>query len=500
MCFRDVAARGALLLAALLLAAPPAQAQGSEPPAPDPFAAFEAAGASPAPGGDPFAQALGAAPDAPPAAAPGGAFGGSGGLELLGFAEVEHGVHVGPRGAQERDVVLDNLRVRLQTSRTTPGAGAYLKLDFFQDGVTGASGVELREARLAATPLTWLDLSVGRQVNTWGLGDMVFINDLFPKDWVAMFTGRDMEDLKVSANSLRLTAYGGPLTWDVVVHPRFAPDAVPSGCRFSVYDPNTQALVANPDACGEAPTRAPEGSGRLQDGEAATRLMTRLGPLQAALYGYTGFWKSPRGVMWVETATGTPVTDRAPNPATDRLEAFHPRLNVFGLSLEGQVGPGILALEAGHYDSLDDPDGTDFLIENSTWKTLMGYRMDFTAAFGAGVQWYTETMDDYAAYEEAVRLNAPQSFDRRKARRRDTYTLRLTVKAQQETLWVNLFGYERPQDRDGYYKLDVTKRFDDHLAFTAGANVFKGREGYLDREFGMLRDDDNVFGRLRYNF
>ncbi len=94
----------------------------------------------------------------------------------------------------------------------------------------------------------------------------------------------------------------------------------------------------------------------------------------------------------------------------------------------------------------------------------------------------------------------PQIYDYRKEEAHNTYTLRLTFKAQQETLWINLFTYQRPEDKDAFTTLDITKRFNDHLEFVVGANIFSGTEHYDDREFGMLRNDDNAFARLKYNF
>jgi hypothetical protein len=31
-------------------------------------------------------------------------------------------------------------------------------------------------------------------------------------------------------------------------------------------------------------------------------------------------------------------------------------------------------------------------------------------------------------------------------------------------------------------------------------NLFEGKEHYEDREFSMLKDDDNLFARVKYNF
>ena len=480
-----------LLVFGLALAAghTPAQAQTT-----DPFAQFNtgAAGEGAGEGADPFAQfnAPGGGEAAPLAATPA--------LEWSGFVEVERAAHLGEESPVGRDFIQDNTRVRLKTSLQNRHGGAFFKLDFTEDGITGSSAVDVREARLQYTPWRWLDLNVGKQVSTWGVGDMVFINDLFPKNWVAMFTGRDMELWKDSANALRVAAFAGPLTWDTVWHPRFAPDTTPTGCRFAVFDPNSGQVSAFPSTCG-GPAPAASLTGQDEDGELAMRLKMMVGGFELALYGYQGFFKSPRGLRWLD-AQGQPVSG-VPNPAGgDWLAPYYPELQVTGLSLEGQAGAGIFSLEAGYYDSREDPEGDQFLIENSMVKYLVGYRMDFSAHFGAGLQWYSEEMAQYEAYEAAYLANNPAGYAFRKDKKRDTYTLRLTFKFQQDTFWINYFTYQRPQEMDSYQKLDFTKRLDDNFVLAGSLNVFAGDDDRRDREFSMVRDDDNAALRLTYNF
>ncbi|MBT4264687.1 MAG: hypothetical protein HOK67_28825 [Deltaproteobacteria bacterium] len=38
------------------------------------------------------------------------------------------------------------------------------------------------------------------------------------------------------------------------------------------------------------------------------------------------------------------------------------------------------------------------------------------------------------------------------------------------------------------------------ITTVVGGNIFSGADHYEDREFGMLRNDDNAFARLKYNF
>lgn len=340
-------------------------------------------------------------------------------------------------------------------------------------------------------------MRVGKQVSTWGVGDLLFINDLFPKNWIAIFLGRNPEFWKDTANALRVSTYFGDWIWEVVYHPEFAPDTIPNGCRFSVFEPNSQQLAAFPSQCDQR-SSAFSSDGTYDEGEVASRLKLQAGSYELALYFYDGFFKSPRGLQWVD-ATGTPTGNVTPTPgsADVLLVPFHPRLNVVGLSIEGQLGPGIVSLETERYDSKDDPDGANPFIENSSQKTLLGYRMDLSVNLAGGVQWFRDTMHDHDAY--LTGRGSGQAVEPRNENR-NTYTLRITLKFLQETLWINLFHYERPQDRDRFTKIDLSRRLSDSLVLTTGLNFFDGEAGYEDREFGMLRNDDNLFARMRFSF
>ncbi len=62
-------------------------------------------------------------------------------------------------------------------------------------------------------------ITLGRQILTWGTGDLVFINDLFPKDWVSFFIGRDVEYLKAPSDALKVSAFSSWANLDLVYTP-----------------------------------------------------------------------------------------------------------------------------------------------------------------------------------------------------------------------------------------------------------------------------------------
>lgn len=407
---------------------------------------------------------------------------------FAGFFEVELGHNISGVGLHQNnsnshDLILSNQRARLQTMRAFEGGAFYGKADLFHDDVRGHTTLDFRELRIQKKLSDNIDVSLGRQVSTWGVADMMFINDLFPKNWVANFTGRDMEMLKDPSNALRVTGYFGNWTADLVYQPEFTPDTIPTGCRFSVFDSNSGGLVTNTNSgCSKYRAYGSNGS-EIDDDEIAFSLRTKIKDHQLSFYYYDGYFKQPRALI-----SGSPMTP------------YHSKLNVFGVSDEGQLGPGIFTFEAGYYDSKDDKDGDNFLVENSTFRYLFGYRQDLSANFSYGVQWYQERILDYDEYEKAFLTSNSAGYAYRRKEAQNTFTLRLTYKMQQETLWFSLFSYLRPEDKDSFTKLEVSKKFTDNLKVVSGVNIFTGEKNYLDREFGMLKDDDNFFFRVNYSY
>ena len=408
-------------------------------------------------------------------------------FEFNGAIEFEQGANFVDSGAlydNKQTWTMANRKFRLKTMKTNDNGGLFAKIDIVRDDVTGESFIDFRELRLQYKLASWLDMSLGKQVSTWGVADMLFINDLFPKNWVANFRGQDMEYLKDSSTSLRLTSYFGAVTWDVVYTPQFAPDTTPTGCYLSTYNPNEGTIISNgstdDNLCGSRSNYGGSSvTNHVDDGEIAMSLKKTLLGQELSLYYYNGFYKNPRS-MYLDNG---------------KLKPLYPKLESFGFSSEGQVGPGIFTLEYGFYDSKDDTD-TSLLIENSLHKYLVGYKVDFNANLTMGFQIYREYMTDYDKYKD---LYATVSDVSAKKENQNTYTLRITYKAMQETLWFNLFTYFRPDDKDSFTKIDISKKLDNNFTVVTGVNIFTGDSELKGREFASLKDSDNVFVRFKYD-
>ncbi|MBI4715056.1 MAG: hypothetical protein HY760_03815, partial [Nitrospirae bacterium] len=85
------------------------------------------------------------------------------------------------------DFILGEERFQLKLTGSSDGAGFFVKTDLFQDTVARTSDLDVREAYLDYSARSF-DLRAGRQIITWGVGDLLFINDTFPKDYAAFFS------------------------------------------------------------------------------------------------------------------------------------------------------------------------------------------------------------------------------------------------------------------------------------------------------------------------
>jgi hypothetical protein len=348
-------------------------------------------------------------------------------------------------------------------------ASARVKGDFVFDNVTEEFDQDLREAYLDYTKGNF-DFRLGRQIITWGVGDLLFINDVFPKDWVSFFSGRPLEYLKIGVDGSRSRYSSEIMNAEMIVIPFFEPDNLPSSNRFFLFDP----FSAVPTRDEEKPDTT------LENTELALRLYRRLGDFDVSAYMYKGFWRTP-GM-------------RLDNPALPAmLTIFYPPLSVYGLSAQKSALDGVVSFETGYYHSRDDEDGDDPMIPNSQIRFLFGYQRQIWEDFTAGVQYYGEIMEDHRAYENAL----PAGFPVQKEYR-DTVTLRLEQLLKHQTLRLSLFTFYSPADNDYLIQPNVSYKFTDNLSTTLGANIFGGEK---ETTFlGQFDKDDNIYLTVRYDF
>jgi hypothetical protein len=386
-----------------------------------------------------------------------------------GFVEAGLGTRLSSDALLDQRGTLQELRWRVeaesQGSRVTLG----FKADGAYDGIESAWDVEIRDLTAAFTLAKDYDIKLGRQVQTWGTGDLVFLNDLFPKDFVSFFAGRDDEYLKAPGNALRITRYSAIVSMDFVWTPVFEPDVYLTGERFSFFSPFAGGNVAP-----QPPLTAVEPNKTFSNGEFALRLFRTVAGREYAVYAYHGFFKQPTALT------------------ADLEPAFAP-LTTAGASLRQPLGPGLLNLEGVYYWSRDDRDGSDPLVPNNQLRLLAGYEWEARPKFTVGLQYYLERTGEHDSLIE----NSPfPEFEPDKLRH--VITNRLTYRAGLDRHTLSLFTFFSPSDNDFYLRPSYSYRHSDHWSITAGGNLFGGSEPHTF--FRQLQDASNVYARVRYHY
>lgn len=355
-------------------------------------------------------------------------------------------------------------RAQLKLDASSDAWRLLAKGDLAYDHLGRQYQTELREGYVDYTAGNW-DMRIGRQIITWGLGDLVFVNDVFPKDHEALFAGRPLEYLKRGVDAVKLGVYPGFASFELVAAPDFRESRVPDARRFHVFDPMpavTSRETVTPD-----------------QGEAGLRIYRDIAGYDAALYLYRGFQRTP---------ALRPDSPTAPT----RITYFYPTLSVYGASLSGRAGNGVLSLEGAYYDSREDRSGNDFTVPNSQSRLLIGYQIQPIEDLSLGFQYYTEYMHDYGAYRAALPAGFP--VDERWSH---TVTARLTQLFLHQTLRLSMYALYNASNDDHFVNPELRYSFTDRVWGAVGANLFGSKPW---GQFGQLARDDNVYLQVRYEF
>ncbi len=376
-----------------------------------------------------------------------------------------------PVGREGRDFLLAEGRLRLDASAWSGSVelSGRAKADFFHDAVAGEFKIDLREAYVDYTASDF-DFRLGRQIATWGVGDLLFINDVFPKDWVSFFSGRPLEYLKIGVDGFRTLYSSNALNLEILLVPVFEPGNLPSSERFILFDPFPDVVVRDQ----QLPAKT------VGNTEVALRFYRKIGDVDLSVYAYRGFWRTP---------STRPDSFVSPISVT----TSYSRLSVYGFSAQGSALGGILGFESGYYHSRDDEPGEDPTVPNSQLRFLVGYQRQLWEDFILGTQYYAEIMEDHSSYLQALPLDFPSQNQYR-----DTVTLRLEQLLSHQNWKLSVFTFYSPAEGDYLVQPQISYKFSDHLTSTLGANVFGGEK---DTTFlGQFDKNDNVYLSVRFDF
>ncbi|WP_298444978.1 hypothetical protein [uncultured Ferrimonas sp.] len=345
-----------------------------------------------------------------------------------------HRAPTNPTQGQQRS--LAELRSQFDSGYRGQQFNADLRLDLAYDDIRNRWDLDWRQASVSLSPAAGLELKLGRQILTWGTADLLFVNDLFRKDWQAFFNGQPQDYLKAASNAVKLSWFGQRLNADLIYQPRFEAD---------------NALLSL-DATGAPPTAAEPNQEVL-----ATRLFGQWQRLEWALYQHHGYSGSA-------SLTATGHSEFAP-------------VDAIGASVTAPIGGGIGNIEWGKQWYQGNGQSDQSLL-------LLGYQRSLPQQLTLGLQYQWQ------------RWHQPYRSGDQWRHYRQLATVRLDKHSLQQKLTLSLFAFYSPSDADYYLRPQLRYRHSDQWQFSFGVNLLDGR--HPNTFFSQLHQHSNGWLRLQY--
>lgn len=373
-----------------------------------------------------------------------------------GFIEVSLGNRFQNDDAINASNTLSETRFNLQWENEFNSLILSNEWELLANDVTGNTQIKPRNVNIQADLTSHFGIKAGRQVLTWGVGDYLFLNDFFPKDFQSFFIGREDRYLKSPSDALKISYYQGASVFDMVYTPKFESDIYINGEYLSYFDP-----VALGQTSDSPVVNTPSGD------EWAFRYFIPVGDIDVAFYAYEGFSKSPESL----NPDGLPV---------------HHRLRAVGASLVAPSPFGLISAEYAYYDTQRHTQVSQLSPNQSRW--LVGLEKALSSSVTGGLQIYRER-----SLKPAWLRNDSQFESNRWQ-----FTTRLTYRDPRQFWTIQLFNFYSLTDKDGYLRVSVDYSPTDSWSFSMGINQFYGEREHSF--FNQFSQGSNGYIRGRWQF
>lgn len=162
------------------------------------------------------------------------------------------------------------------------------------------TGFKLNEAYFRYSGEIW-DLSLGRQIISWGQADGFSLTDVLSAKDSSAFLALSSDDIKLASDSIRLRFFHDIFTFEAVAVPFFTPNKLPrfgfeNGAKDDLYYIDTPGTIDTP--FGSLPikyTKTESAKPKMfTDTEAAARFSFFLPGIDFSVSGFYGWDKNPR--------------------------------------------------------------------------------------------------------------------------------------------------------------------------------------------------------------
>ncbi|MBI2842277.1 MAG: hypothetical protein HYX78_02645 [Armatimonadetes bacterium] len=390
-------------------------------------------------------------------------------FEVHGFLQNNSSQRINTSSQFPAELLKMENRAQLELIHAGTKWGWHSKTDAIWDPDNRFSRVDIREAYLTNRS-SRLDLTLGKEIITWGVGDLIFLTDIFPKDWVAFITGAPIEYLKKGSIAAKADYYVRGTTIEGIWIPVFEGDTLPAGNKLAFFSPFQEVLMGRDFK--SRPINTVDPPTTFGNSQVGLRVSRMIQDYDASLYLYSGWDPRP-----------------SPNFASSSLE--HHRLKMPGLSFQGPFRGSLVSGEFAYYRT-EDTSGTNPAIPNPSLRWLLGLERTLTGNRVVSFQFYQELMTDYGAYTASL----PPGFPRQP--RLDTVlTARYRDTLRRETVKRTVFALYGPSQRDYFINAEWRQDLSDTVWYALGVNLFGGRAWTT---YGQFRRDSNLYVTVRRGF
>jgi hypothetical protein len=330
-------------------------------------------------------------------------------------------------------------------------------------GYDGAISKDLSRVREAFVDYSLgaldLDLRIGRQVLTWGVSEFLYVNDIFPKNFDAFFTGSGIDRMKEPVDAIRAVNHSRNTDWELVVS-RARADTNPSPERFF----------------GSSATRGAIEADRLDDKvDYALRAARHISGWDVA--AYLSSHRSHQRRFFLESGV---------------FSYDQPRVRHLGASVTGNFASGLVWVEAALEDASQAQENVvsrySFVREA---QFIAGYSRELGSSFSGSVQLNLEFPLKRDEYRRALAPGVDP-----------VDSVLSTLHIRFEKRWRNDAVRAGSQlflsdEEDSHINPFAIWSFADGWSVEGGANFF---DGAPETRYGAFRDDSNLYVLGRYSF
>lgn len=384
------------------------------------------------------------------------------------------------------------------------------------------TGFKLNEAYFRYSGEIW-DLSLGRQIISWGQADGFSLTDVLSAKDSSTFLALSSDDTKLASDSIRLRFFHDIFTFEAVAVPFFTPNKLPrfgfeNGAKDDLYHIDTPDTYDTKTVLGSIPikyTKTETKPKMFTDTEAAARFSFFLPGIDFSVSGFYGWDKNPRFVKNGHAKKGLlnpanpfgPLNPYVPKEFYINLNEEYYRIGMTGIDAAIPAGDITIRLETAYIRGrYFEPKNllTEKSINDLKIQTPDDVTLEFNSAIKkhqllalAGLDWIKNSWTLSAQYFEDLILDHKDDIER--PMHKGFVSLNISKTFLRDTLKLSASGAVDINYGSTFSTYAVDYSLTDNMHVILGGDLYtKGYDGKGD--FAQLNKISSIWVKGRFNW